>query len=169
MSSLADLFVDLGDAIAMDAFVGPHRRRARDDGREARAFPKEVQEALALLDAFPEWIGELGQLSGPPGRVWYRGGGHQAEVRVLDVTALGFAHAGEFVVSAIDHDADAVLDSDVEGRIVSVSLDEREGPSRFVGARGLATAPWALVISSDALETGQLVSDAARDVILASA
>ena len=167
--SLGDLFVDAGNAIGMDAWVGPRSGRAkRDDPAEVRAFPREVEDALDLLGRFPEWVGELGQLSGPPGRVTYRGDGHQVDVRVLDVTALGFAHAGEFVVSAIEHDADAVLDSDVEGKLVSVSLDEGEGDARFVGARGLATAPWALVISSDSLEAGRQVAEAARDVIVAS-
>ena len=167
--TLQDLLVDLGNAIGMDAFVGPHAGQAkRDDRREARATPREVEAALRLLDAFPELLGELGRLSGPPGAVFYRGGGHQATVRVLDVTALGFAHAGEFVVAAIEHGGSAVLDRDVEGKIVAVTVDEGEGEDRYVAARGLATAPWALVVSSDSLETGKQVADAARDVILAS-
>jgi hypothetical protein len=164
--TLADLLTDLGNAIGMDAFVGPHRGRgSRDDRAEVRATPHEVEAALALLGSFPGWIGDLAQLSGPPGRVDYRGGGHQATVRVLDVTALGFAHAGEFVVSAIEHDVDAVLDRDVEGKIVAVTLDEGGGESRFIIARGLTTAPWAFVISADARETAAAVANAASDVI----
>jgi len=168
--TLDDLLVDLGNAVGLDAWVGPHGRSKRDDRQEASATPHAVEAALALLGSFPEWIGDLGQLSGPPGRVDYRGGGHQATVRVLDVTALGFAHAGEFVVAAIEHDEDAVVDRDVEGKIVSVTLDEGEaaGGDRYVAARGVATAPWALVISSDSLDSGREVADAARDAILAS-
>jgi hypothetical protein len=88
--TLQDLLVDIGNAIGMDAFVGPRPRRTSPDGGED---PEVAASALALLGGFPEWIGEMGQLSGPPGRLWYRGGGSQAEVRVLDVRALGFAEA----------------------------------------------------------------------------
>jgi hypothetical protein len=162
--TLAELLAELGNGRGMDAFVAP--RRPSDAGERS----SDADAALTLLAAFPEWIGDLGQLSGPPGHLFYRGG-HQAEIRVLDVTALGFHDARAFVAAAVERDADAVVDRDLEGDVASVTLDAGEagGNERFVVVRGPASAPWAFTIAADAREAATAVAEAADGVLISPA
>jgi len=162
VSSFAEFLADVGVTAAdIASWFG----RPRDDPGEVRNFPADAGSAQELMERFPARVGDLVRLPGGTGVVSYRGGGRHASVHLLDVTELGFEHVGAFVVAAIEHDPEAVLDQDVEGDLVSVSFEEADREDRFIAVRGVTEGTWVLVVSSNSAETGSDVARALVDVI----
>jgi hypothetical protein len=164
MSSFGEALAELlGGLVDLGIAMSP----GREDAGHVRGFPRSEDEAAELIASLPRTLDALGRIPRDGLEVWYRGGGRQASVRLIDVAELGFLDVGSFVRTAVER-SDSVDDCDLEGDLVYVATTEHEGEDGAVGSWGLASGRWVVVVTASSPEARDAVTSAIVTAIRSS-
>jgi hypothetical protein len=123
-----------------------------EDRRHLRGLPRDREDAIDLVASLPPLVGTLGRVERDELETWYRGGAGHASVLLMDVTRVGFDDVRSFLTAALER-GEVIDDCDLDGEIVYVASTEPGTGEGAVGAWGLASTPWAIVVSADSATT----------------